>query len=156
MSLEPVSQHRPAPRSTPCPRCAARLPGAGRRCHADYWRQRGQGPDRQDHGRAWSPGRRRRCRAAARGLAERHGARIIETGARDGHSGAVAAAARLLAREGCPGMLTVPGDIPLVTSAEITRLLAGHRPPPAFTIAPSRDERGSNAIICSPPGAVPL
>ena len=94
--------------------------------------------------------------AAARRLAGRYGARIIETGARDGHSGAVAAAARLLAAEGCPGMLTVPGDIPLITPAEITQLLGAHRPAPSFTIAPSRDERGSNAIICSPPDAVPL
>jgi 2-phospho-L-lactate guanylyltransferase len=96
--------------------------------------------------------------AGARRLAARYGARIIEIGARDGHSGAVAAAARLLAAEGCPGMLTVPGDIPLVTPAEITQLLASHshRPAPAFTIAPSRDNRGSNAIICSPPDAVPL
>jgi 2-phospho-L-lactate guanylyltransferase len=94
--------------------------------------------------------------AAARTLTEHYGACIIEMGARDGHSGAVAAAARLLAAEGCHGMLTVPGDIPLVTPAEITQLLAAHRPAPAFTIAPSRDERGSNAIICSPPDAVPL
>ncbi len=94
--------------------------------------------------------------AAARRLAERYGARIIEIGARDGHSGAVAAAARLLAAEGCSGMLTVPGDIPLVTPAEITQLLVAHRPAPSFTIAPSRDERGSNAIICSPSDAVPL
>jgi 2-phospho-L-lactate guanylyltransferase len=94
--------------------------------------------------------------AAARRLAARYGARIIEIGARDGHSGAVAAAARLLTAEGCPGILTVPGDIPLVTPADIAQLLAAHRPAPAFTIAPSRDEHGSNAIICSPPGAVPL
>jgi 2-phospho-L-lactate guanylyltransferase len=94
--------------------------------------------------------------AAARRLAARYGARIIEIGARDGHSGAVMAAARLLAAEGCPGMLTMPGDIPLVTPAEITQLLAAHRPSPAFTIAPSRDEKGSNAIICSPPDVVPL
>ena len=94
--------------------------------------------------------------AAAQRLATRYGARVIEIGARDGHSGAVAAAARLLAAEGCPGILTVPGDIPLVTPAELTQLLAAHRPTPAFTIAPSRDERGSNAIICSPPDAVPF
>ena len=93
---------------------------------------------------------------AARRLAARYGARIIEIGARDGHSGAVAAAARIIAAEGCPGMLTVPGDIPLVTPAEITQLLSAHRSAPSFTIAPSRDERGSNAIICSPPDAVPL
>jgi 2-phospho-L-lactate/phosphoenolpyruvate guanylyltransferase len=94
--------------------------------------------------------------AAARGVAMEYGARIIETGARDGHTGAVSAAARLLAEEGCPGMLTVPGDIPLVTPGEISQLLDAHAQQPAFTIAPSRDERGSNAIICSPPDAVPL
>jgi 2-phospho-L-lactate guanylyltransferase len=93
---------------------------------------------------------------AASRLAMSFGARVVEMGARDGHTGAVAAAARLLEAEGSPGMLTVPGDIPLVTAAEITQLLAAHRPAPAFTIVPSRDEHGSNAIICSPPEAVPL
>jgi len=93
---------------------------------------------------------------AAIGLAARYGVRCSTEGADDGHTGAVAAAARLLAREGRAGMLTVPGDIPLVTAAEIGRLLAAHRPPPAFTIAPSHDEKGSNAIIVSPPDAVPL
>jgi 2-phospho-L-lactate guanylyltransferase len=89
-------------------------------------------------------------------LAMRFGARIVEAGARDGHTGAVAAAARLLAREGCRGMMTLPGDIPLVSAAEIAQLLAEHRPAPAFTIAPSHDKRGSNAVICSPPDRVPL
>ena len=94
--------------------------------------------------------------AAARRVAVEYGARIIESGARDGHTGAVAAAARLLAAEGYPGMLTLPGDIPLVTPDEIRQLLAAHAQQPAFTIVPSRDARGSNAIICSPPDAVPL
>lgn len=94
--------------------------------------------------------------AQAARLARRYGARIVEIGARDGHSGAVAAAARLLAGEGRAGMLTLPGDVPLVTPAEIAALIGAHRPAPAFTIAPSRDERGSNAVLCSPPEAVPL
>jgi 2-phospho-L-lactate/phosphoenolpyruvate guanylyltransferase len=89
-------------------------------------------------------------------LAARYGARLVETGARDGHTGAVATAARLLAAEGRVGMLTLPGDIPLVTPAELAELLAAHPPAPSFTIAPSHDERGSNAIACSPPDAVPL
>ena len=92
----------------------------------------------------------------ARLVAVRYGGRPIETGARDGHGGAVAAAARLLAAEGRSGMLTLPGDIPLVTPAEIAELLAAHLPAPSFTIAPSHDEQGSNAIACSPPDAVPL
>jgi 2-phospho-L-lactate guanylyltransferase len=94
--------------------------------------------------------------AEAGRLAARYGARVTELGARDGHTGAVTAAAQLLAAEGRAGMLTLPGDIPLVTSAEIAGVLAAHPPAPAFTIVPSHDERGSNAIACSPPGAVPL
>jgi 2-phospho-L-lactate/phosphoenolpyruvate guanylyltransferase len=93
---------------------------------------------------------------AAAQLATDYAARVVETGARDGHTGAVSAAARLLAEEGASGMLTLPGDIPLVTPEEIASLIAAHRPALAFTIAPSRDERGSNAVICSPPDAVPL
>ncbi len=89
-------------------------------------------------------------------LAASYGARLIEVGARDSHTGAVTAAARLLAAEQRSGMLTLPGDIPLVTPAEIARLLAAHLPAPSFTIVPSHDERGSNAIACSPPDAVPL
>jgi 2-phospho-L-lactate/phosphoenolpyruvate guanylyltransferase len=89
-------------------------------------------------------------------LAASYGARLIETGAREGHTGAVATAARLLAAEGRGGMLTLPGDIPLVTSAEIASISVAHAPSPSFTIVPSHDERGSNAIACSPPDAVPL
>ena len=93
---------------------------------------------------------------AAQRLATRCGFDWLTDGAADGHTGAVAAAARHLARTGIAGMLTVPGDIPLVTAAEIAQLLDAHRPAPAFTIAPSHDELGSNAIVVSPPNAVPL
>lgn len=93
---------------------------------------------------------------AAIDLAARYGAEWQAEGAADGHTGAVAAAARRLARERRGGMLTLPGDIPLVTADEIARLVAAHRPAPSFTIAPSHDEQGSNAIILSRPDAVPL
>ncbi len=93
---------------------------------------------------------------AARALARRYGARILEQGARDGHTGAVAAAAALLAGEEGAAMLTLPGDVPLVTAADIERIIAARLPPPSFTIVPSHDEGGSNAILVSPPDAVPL
>ena len=89
-------------------------------------------------------------------LAARYGFDCIAEGAEDGHTGAVMAAARRLAAEGGGGMLTLPGDIPLVTAEEIERLIGAHRPAPSFTIAPSHDEKGSNAILMSPPDAVPL
>ena len=93
---------------------------------------------------------------AAGSLASRYGARIVTEGARDGHTGAVTAAARLLVREGRTGMMTMPGDIPRLMSAEIAATLAAHGPAPAFTIVPAHDDLGSNTIICSPPDAVPL
>jgi len=93
---------------------------------------------------------------AAAELAARYGAQTQAEGALDGHTGAVTAAARLLAAEGAAGMLTVPGDIPLITPAEIDEIVAAHLPAPSFTIVPAHDELGSNAILMSPPGAVPL
>jgi 2-phospho-L-lactate guanylyltransferase len=93
---------------------------------------------------------------AATSLATRYSARIVTDGARDGHTSAVTAAARLLVREGGAGMMTMPGDIPRLTSAEIAATLAAHRTAPAFTIVPAHDDLGSNTIVCSPPDAVPL
>jgi 2-phospho-L-lactate guanylyltransferase len=92
----------------------------------------------------------------ARVLAARYGARVAPEGARDGHTGAVTAAARLLAREGRGGMMTMPGDIPALSSVEITATLAAHQTAPSFTIVPAHDDLGSNTIVCSPPDAVPL
>jgi 2-phospho-L-lactate guanylyltransferase len=89
-------------------------------------------------------------------LAGRTGARIVSDGARDGQTGSVAAAQAILAREGRGGMLTLPGDIPCVSSGEVEAVLAAHMPAPAFTIAPAHDDLGSNAVMCSPPDAVTL
>jgi 2-phospho-L-lactate guanylyltransferase len=92
-------------------------------------------------------------RAAA--LARRYGARVVTDGARDGHTGAVLGMARVLAADG-HAMLTLPGDIPRVTADEVDTVVASCRPPPSFTIVPAHDELGSNAVLCAPPGSVPL
>lgn len=92
-------------------------------------------------------------RAAA--LADRYGARVVTDGARAGHTGAVMGMARTLAAEG-HAMLTLPGDIPRVTAAEIDAVVASCRQAPSFTIVPAHDELGSNAVLCAPPTAVPL
>jgi 2-phospho-L-lactate guanylyltransferase len=88
------------------------------------------------------------------GLAHRYSARVNTDGARDGHSGAVMAVARTLAQEG--SMLTVPGDVPRITTREVQSVLDAHRGAPSFTIVPSHDELGSNAVLMSPPAAVAL
>ena len=82
-------------------------------------------------------------------LASRYGARVITDNARDGHTGAVAAMARILGAEG-NDMLALPGDIPRVTAAEIAAIIEARRVAPSLTIVPAHDGRGSNAVLCSP------
>jgi 2-phospho-L-lactate guanylyltransferase len=64
--------------------------------------------------------------------------------------------ARVLTHERRGAMLTIPGDVPLVTPDEVARVIAAHDRTPDFVIVPAHDERGSNAILCAPPAAVPL
>ena len=42
------------------------------------------------------------------------------------------------------------------TPDDVDALLAAHGSAPAVTLAPSRDERGSNAVACSPADVLPL
>jgi 2-phospho-L-lactate guanylyltransferase len=93
--------------------------------------------------------------AGAGDIAARYGAGVWSDDARTGHTGAVAAAARRLGRQGL-GMLTVPADIPLVQPMDIQATVHAHCGMPRFTIVPARDRRGSNAILCAPADAVPL
>jgi 2-phospho-L-lactate/phosphoenolpyruvate guanylyltransferase len=89
-------------------------------------------------------------------LAQRYGARVVTEGARDGHTGAVNGMARVLAAEGNAALLTLPGDIPRVTSAEVDAVVSSCRAAPSFTIVPAHDELGSNAVLCAPAGVIPL
>ena len=89
-------------------------------------------------------------------LAGALGMRVTDAGALDGHTGAVMGGMGVLRREGRAGMMTVPGDIPCIDVAEVEAVLAAHGVAPAFTIVPAHDDKGSNCIVCSPPGAVPL
>jgi 2-phospho-L-lactate guanylyltransferase len=90
------------------------------------------------------------------GRARRFGAEILEEPANEGHTAAVARAVRELERRGASAMLCLSGDLPAITSDEIEAMLRALGPPPSVVLAPSRDERGTNAVVVSPPGALPL
>jgi 2-phospho-L-lactate guanylyltransferase len=88
--------------------------------------------------------------------ASRYGAEILEEPANEGHTAAVARAVHELERRRASAMLCLSGDLPAVTSGEIEAMLGALGPPPSVVLAPSRDERGTNAVVVSPPGALPL
>ena len=92
----------------------------------------------------------------ATAIAMQRGWRVITEGARDGHTGSVDGGRRVLAGEGVAGVLTLPGDIPATTAAEIDAVVAAHLDGPSFTIVPAHDALGSNTVIISPPLAVRL
>jgi len=93
--------------------------------------------------------------AVAARIAQRRGLRVIEDCAAEGHTRVANAAMFRLRAEGADAVLMIPGDIPLVTPREVDRVVA-MAPRGQFTIVPSHDYDGSNAILCSPPGHVPL
>ena len=92
----------------------------------------------------------------ARRLALRYGARVLIESANAGHTEASSFGAHTLAAEGAVGMIQVPGDLPAITPEDITAVIDAHGVAPSVTIAPSRDDKGSNAVACSPPDLLPL
>jgi 2-phospho-L-lactate/phosphoenolpyruvate guanylyltransferase len=89
-------------------------------------------------------------------LAARYGARVLVEEENRGHTAASSLGARTLRQERIGGMVQVPADIPLLTANDIQALLCVHGQAPAVTLSPSRDERGTNAVVCSPPDLLPL
>ena len=96
----------------------------------------------------------------ASALAGHYGARVLTEPSNDGQSAAVERAAATLSRDGVDGLLQVPGDVPGATVAEIEAVLAAHEGAgadrPAVTLVPSHDRRGTNCVLCSPPGVLPF
>lgn len=89
-------------------------------------------------------------------LAGESGARVLREPANRSHTEAVRFAVDQLLKDGVGTMLTLPGDVPLVTTAEVNALIDAHAGAAAFTIAPSHDCKGSNAVMCTPPDIIPL
>ncbi|MCB0213294.1 MAG: 2-phospho-L-lactate guanylyltransferase [Anaerolineae bacterium] len=51
-------------------------------------------------------------------------------------------------------ILILPGDLPLLTTADLTEMMALHRPAPSMVIAPCRRDSGTNALFLDPPDVI--
>jgi 2-phospho-L-lactate guanylyltransferase len=92
-------------------------------------------------------------------LAASLGARVIRERVESGETDAVDFARTQLRQAGCEAVLILPGDMPLVRSADIEQLLA--QVPPAATapfalLVPSHDRLGTNALLLAPPDIIKL
>jgi 2-phospho-L-lactate guanylyltransferase len=73
-----------------------------------------------------------------------------------GHSQAVAYGVQTCLQRGIDTMLTLPGDIPLLTPADVEAMVREATPPVPIVLAPNRDDLGTNAMRLSPPDCLPL
>ena len=82
----------------------------------------------------------------------------VESLADPGHGGlneAIAYGLTELDRREITGAFTIPGDIPVVTSDEISGLIRSIQDNGSVTIVPSHDDRGTNSLAMAPPTLLP-
>src|SRR5205823_5176151 len=79
------------------------------------------------------------------------GAEVLWEPEAQGHSQAVAFGAQVCRRRGSTAMLTLPGDLPLLTAADVQAIITPPEPRVPVVLVPNRDDLGTNAIVLSPP-----
>jgi 2-phospho-L-lactate guanylyltransferase len=90
------------------------------------------------------------------GIARALGAEPLAEDDNRGHTAAVAVAQAEAARAGARVFITIPGDVPAVTAAEIRQLADAASATPSAIFVPSRSGLGTNGVALAPPSAMRL
>lgn len=92
-------------------------------------------------------------------MASRLGIPAVREPCGRGQSEAVAGAVPLCQAQGATSLLTIPVDTPLLTGEDVDALIACWQevalPPPSAIMVPSSDGTGTNALLLTPPDALP-
>ena len=91
----------------------------------------------------------------AQRMAERHSFAVIDDPVDPGETGAIEAATRACVARGAEFTLVVPGDLPLITAAEVEKIFAA-APQEGTVLVPSASGRGTNAVFRRPADLFPL
>jgi 2-phospho-L-lactate guanylyltransferase len=95
--------------------------------------------------------------AAVTALAGEFRCRVVGEDANRGHTAAVKAAQDAAVTAGARAFLTIPGDVPCVTAAEVDALASALAPGvPGAAFAPSHGGVGTNGVALAPPAVMPL
>jgi 2-phospho-L-lactate guanylyltransferase len=84
------------------------------------------------------------------------GALVLPEGGPRGHTEAVARAQAAAVEQGADVFLTIPGDVPCATTAEIDAVLRAADAPRSAVFVPSASGAGTNAAALRPPDALRL
>ena len=93
--------------------------------------------------------------ARARALAAEFGFRVIADPRNESETAAIEGATAWCEQRGYDTTIVVPGDIPLITSDELRRVLDA-APAEGAVFVPAYDRRGSNCILRRPAAIIPL
>jgi 2-phospho-L-lactate guanylyltransferase len=89
-------------------------------------------------------------------MARRHGVACLVESANRGHTEAVAFAQHAARASGADRFLTIPGDVPCVTAAEVVAVLRALPDDRSALFVPSLSGFGTNAALLAPPDVMPL
>ncbi len=84
------------------------------------------------------------------------GAEVLWEPEAQGHSQAVAVGVEVCRQRGIAAILTLPGDLPLLTTADVQAILRPSVPAVPVLLVPNHDALGTNAVVLSPPDCLPL
>jgi 2-phospho-L-lactate guanylyltransferase len=93
--------------------------------------------------------------ARARALAAEFGLLVIDDLRNESETAAIEMATAWCEQRGYDTTIVAPGDIPLITSAELRRVLDA-APTQGAVFVPAYDRRGSNCILRRPASIIPL
>ena len=96
------------------------------------------------------------CDTATAEVAESLGAEVLWEPTAQGHTQAVTFGVSICMQRGIASMLTMPGDIPLLTAADVEAMAQPSDPPVPVVLAPNRDDLGTNALLLTPPDCLPF
>jgi 2-phospho-L-lactate guanylyltransferase len=96
------------------------------------------------------------CDCSVAEVAETLQAEVLWEPQAAGHSQAVSFAVQRCMQRGLTTMLTLPGDVPLLTPADVEAIIVPAQPPVPVVLVPNRDDLGTNAMVLSPPDCLPL
>ncbi len=91
----------------------------------------------------------------AQQMAAEFGSLVIEDDRNESETAAIEMATAWCERQGYDTSIVVPGDIPLITSAELHQVLAA-APAEGAVFGPAYDRRGSNCILRRPASLISL
>jgi 2-phospho-L-lactate guanylyltransferase len=87
-------------------------------------------------------------------LAREHNARTVAERGSPQLNQALIRATLLARGYGVSGVLVLPADLPLLSKEGIDQLISLATDPPVVVIAPDRHQKGTNALLSSPPGLI--